>query len=332
MSADSGPAKAYRNGRPPSDRAYVVRNQLWAYAVHSRGGVSWDALDDHFLELEDKKDPPRPRRFWSVARRGINPASRNPLAKSPFDHWGDQFGLDSVSPYEDLVALVDADSNYAGLGDIYRSMLWVLLTRPALLSIDRKWIANELMVGLELFHCPPELAVEGQREFPDEPAFRPLVDVASSLEAVLEHPTLDHVAFLACEFRTEMDALNLQAADAYLHSVRSTLVRVIETFDVPADILHDLQFLIEQRILRNNWQPLDEGKFKVRRKRSLSSSESKYQERLVQNLIGVDEQVPSLSPEHTHPNFPIVRLTPALDSFMARAGQRRSDKYWRAPS
>jgi hypothetical protein len=125
-----------------------------------------------------------------------------------------------------------------------------------------------------------------------------------------------------------MDALNLQAADAYLQSMRSALLHAVGALDVPPNILHDLRFLVEQRLLRNNWQPLDEQLFKVRRQRRLTAWESKYQASLVQNLIGSEPTASPLLPEHQPLTFPVVRLNAALDNFMAREDQRRLAKHW----
>lgn len=293
------PTESRRRGRPPADLACVIRNRLWALGVRQRGLHSWDQLDEVFLGLEKRKDAPRPRTFWSIARSGIEPLSSL-----------------RVQANVDLVGTVDAFAEYEGTSAVYHSRLWDLLKLPGSSRSDRIRLLSKLHKERKLFHADWNLRYHGNWILPKEPAFRHYEEgaIANVLALMAGSESLDDVAMFACEFRDAIDRLELKAANEYLMAVRTVLHAATKRLGSPDDLTLDLVRIVEKRLLRDDWSELPQSSLSFKRRVRQKSAPQMPPMDSLRRIIDSGAHL-------THywqvvPEAPIVPMNPRLEWFM----------------
>lgn len=293
-------------GRPRGDLALVLRNQIWGRAVYERAGLSWDALDVRFLGESPKEA--RPRAFWWIARIGVDPRSEKRKRSTV-----------------DLVSKVDESGEFAGLKAAYESDLWSLLTPPQSDWVARASASRKLMERLGLFRATFPQRLTGAAALPDHPAFQPWQDDPTRwLSRLLERPSLDLIALLCLAFQDALSLLDLEEAACYLKSVRDGLPKALESLHCPDRIALQLQRLVINRLLRNDWSGVDADAVAGPRG-SRSKAEVTPMKRATLALNQLGEPMAALIA--TLPSYanavrssPIVPMSDALREFVERKG------------
>jgi hypothetical protein len=293
-------------GRPRGDLALILRNQIWGTAVYERSGLSWDALDIKFLG--EAPGGSRPRAFWWIARIGVDPRSKR-RKRSTLD----------------LVSMVSEGAEFDGLKEAFESLLWDLLKPPQSDWVTRASASRTLLKRLGLFRANfPEIH-DGAAALPDHPAFQPWqADPTRWISHLLEKPSLDLIALLCLAFQDALSVLDLEEANCYLRGVRDGLPRALEELHCPQKIALQLQRLVINRLLRNDWSGVHADAVAApRESRSKAYATPTTRARLTLEQLGE----PMAALVATLPSYanavrssPIVPMSDALRAFVARRG------------
>jgi hypothetical protein len=300
-------ARKRPRGRPRGDLALILRNQVWGTAVYERSGLSWDALDIKFLGEGPRGS--RPRAFWWIARIGVNPRSaRRKQSKI------------------DLVSMVGEGAEFDGLKEAFESPLWDLLEPPQSDWMTRASASRTLLKRLSLFRANfPEIH-DGASALPNHPAFQPWqADPTRWISHLLEKPSLDLIALLCLAFQEALSLLDLEEASYYLRGVRDGLPKALEHLHCPQKIALQLQRLVVNRLLRNDWSGVDADAVAApRESRSKAYATPTTRARLTLNQLGE----PMAALVATLPSYanavrssPIVPMSDALREFVERRGE-----------
>lgn len=230
-------------GRPLKDLADSTRARMWARMAYVQfKEMSWDEMDSRLLYGPDAGHPNRRRIMHRIYREGHNPTN-----------------VDVLGTKTNLVNALNAQDKWPGSAAFYDSPFWHLVTPPAYTLEKQSQIGISAMNAIGWYQVNDEEARIGIGFRKKESAFQ-----ADSISIIRRSATLlvnigglDELCVLCVQFRMAMDKLSLKIAGIYLDAARRAVSRLSQRLNLEDDIKGDLWILVEKRVFRNDWTPID---------------------------------------------------------------------------
>jgi hypothetical protein len=142
---------------------------------------------------------------------------------------------------------------------------------------------------------------------------------------LLEKPSLDLIALLCLAFQDALSLLDLEEANCYLRDVRDGLPKALEYLHCPERIAFQVQRLVINRLLRNDWSGVKADAMATPRG-SRSRTSVTPMARVTRLLDQLGEPMAALvatlpSRANAVRSSPIVPMSDALREFVERKGE-----------
>lgn len=257
------PAQKRRRGPKPKSIVQRLRALVWYAVVRSIKDLDDKKLDDLFVKRSpsgrSRRKIGRTRTFSLIATLGVDP------------NWSEQ-SRKRLPPYNPLVhetrprrrrsfSLVEVVAQTPGYEDtrrVYFSIIWRLISPPAPTMTELRGIIAALLDELGLFRAVGDAPLESGRAIKTHEAFVrfPSKTYDRSLDELVAAGSLDHVALLAALYLESLYVGSLEQALKLRDALRECAARFVENAHLPSLPRILLLFLLEERVIKNQWGDL----------------------------------------------------------------------------
>ena len=246
--------------RRSKDIGQRIRAIVFHRAVHSLSALSDDQLDDEYVmkDLEGTpRDLDRPRAFWAVGRFGRDPDLHR--ERSP------RRGRGTKSSGRRNFSLVDAVAKNEKLrpaAEIFRSEFWEFIAPRTLVPPTQERVGQIITILLEkkqLFRADDELANLADAKAINDPAFATEMSQAykNSIRRLAAQADIDNLTLLSALYKEALSHTSLEQAAYLRKNVLDVAQRFLAHTRVEGLIAATFMELVEQRIIRGWWSPLE---------------------------------------------------------------------------
>lgn len=252
-----------KRGPKPKTLVYRLRALVWYAAVKSVDDLSDKELDSRFVKRSasgrSRRKIGRTRTFSLIATRGVDPnwSEQNRKARRPHDPMAGGNKPRRRRSFS-LVEVVGKQRGYEHTKRVYFSLFWRLIVPPAPRLSELQSVITSLLDDLGLFRAIGEAPLESGPDIKNHDAFKrfPSKVFDRSLNELAAAGSLDHVALLAAMYLEALYVGALEQAKKLRKALRTCAVGFVKRAALPALPQLLLLFLLEERVIQNQWEDL----------------------------------------------------------------------------
>lgn len=272
-----------KRGPKPKSIVHRLRALVW-YAVVKKAfnNFSDTDLDRLFVKRtatgRSYRKVGRTRTFSLIGSLGVDPNWSEGIRKSKRRRDSKEDDIKSRHRRSfSLVEVVGRHNNCAHTRSVYLSLFWRLVSPPAPTLAELRNIIAIVLDNLGLFRAVGDAPLESGRAIKSHVAFKryPSEEYKRSLAELVKAGSLDHVALLAALYLEALYVGSLEQALELREAVRACADRFVTNEMLPDFPRLLLLFLIEERVIKNQWEDLISHRDRVRARKVLRDQNTK---------------------------------------------------------